>query len=106
MLFEYDVIEGGKELIKKEFNKLGLVSYREWWLIVILVFLLFFWLIEKVLYLIDLVLIILVVLGIILMLKIGVIIWKGVEKKIFWGMIIVFGVGILFGNVLFKIGVV
>ena len=36
--------------------------------------------------------------------KIGVITWKGVEKKIPWGTIIVFGVGISLGNVLLKTG--
>ena len=35
--------------------------------------------------------------------KIGVITWKGVEKKIPWGTIIVFGVGISLGNVLLKL---
>lgn len=82
---EHDAIEGGKELIKKELNKLGPVSHREWRLIVISVLLLFFWSTEKVLHPIDSASITLVALGIMLMPKIGVITWKGVEKKIPWG---------------------
>lgn len=101
---EHDAIEGGKELIKKELNKLGPVSHREWRLIVISVLLLFFWSTEKVLHPIDSASITLVALGIMLMPKIGVITWKGVEKKIPWGTIIVFGVGISLGNVLLKTG--
>ena len=101
---EHDKIEGGKELIKKELNKLGPVSHREWRLIVISVLLLFFWSTEKVLHPIDSASITLVALGIMLMPKIGVITWKGVEKKIPWGTIIVFGVGISLGNVLLKTG--
>ena len=34
--------------------------------------------------------------------KIGVMTWKHVENKIPWGTIIVFGVGISLGNVLFE----
>lgn len=101
---EHEAIEGGKELIKKELNKLGPVSHREWRLIVISVLLLFFWSTEKVLHPIDSASITLVALGIMLMPKIGVITWKGVEKKIPWGTIIVFGVGISLGNVLLKTG--
>ena len=101
---EHDEIEGGKQLIKKELNKLGPVSHREWRLIVISVLLLFFWSTEKVLHPIDSASITLVALGIMLMPKIGVITWKGVEKKIPWGTIIVFGVGISLGNVLLKTG--
>ena len=74
-----------EKLIKKELNKLGPVSHREWRLIVISVLLLFFWSTEKVLHPIDSASITLVALGIILMPKIGVITWKGVEKKIPWG---------------------
>ena len=70
---EHDEIEGGKELIKKELNKLGPVSHREWRLIVISVLLLFFWSTEKVLHPIDSASITLVALGIMLMPKIGVI---------------------------------
>ncbi|MCZ2501021.1 hypothetical protein GN316_31030, partial [Xylophilus sp. Kf1] len=72
---EHDAIEGGKELIKKELNKLGPVSHREWRLIVISVLLLFFWSTEKVLHPIDSASITLVALGIMLMPKIGVITW-------------------------------
>ena len=46
----------------------------------------------------------LIALGIMLLPKIGVITWKGVENKIPWGTIIVFGVGISLGNVLLKTG--
>ena len=46
----------------------------------------------------------LIALGIMLLPKIGVITWKGVENKILWGTIIVFGVGISLGNVLLKQG--
>lgn len=106
MFLEINIIEGGKDLIKEELYKFGFVSLCEWCLIVILMLLLLFWLIEKVLYLIDFVFIIIIVLGVMLMLKIGVMIWKYVENKILWGIIIVFGVGILLGNVFLKIGVV
>ncbi len=101
---ERDSIEGGKELIKKELNELGPVSAREWRLIAISILLLFFWSTEKLLHPIDSASITLIALGIMLMPKIGVITWKGVEKKIPWGTIIVFGVGISLGNVLLKTG--
>ena len=100
---ERDSIEGGKELIKKELNELGPVSAREWRLIAISILLLFFWSTEKILHPIDSASITLIALGIMLMPKIRVITWKGVEKKIPWGTIIVFGVGISLGNVLLKL---
>ncbi len=101
---ERDAIEGGKELIKHDLSKLGPMSAREWRLIVISILLLIFWSTEKVLHPIDSASVTLIALGIMLMPKIGVITWKGVEKKIPWGTIIVFGVGISLGNVLLKTG--
>ena len=101
---ERDAIEGGKELIKHDLNELGPMSAREWRLIVISILLLIFWSTEKVLHPIDSASVTLIALGIMLMPKIGVITWKGVEKKIPWGTIIVFGVGISLGNVLLKTG--
>ena len=59
---------------------------------------------RKVLHPIDSASVTLIALGMMLMPKIGVITWKGVEKKIPWGTIIVFGVGISLGNVLLKTG--
>lgn len=97
-------IEGGKELIKAELDKLGSVTAREWRLIVISVLLLIFWSTEKVLHPIDSASITLIALAIMLTPKIGVITWKEVEKTIPWGTIIVFGVGISLGNVLLKTG--
>lgn len=101
---ERDAIEGGKELIKHDLNELGPMSAREWRLIVISILLLIFWSTEKVLHPIDSASVTLIALGMMLMPKIGVITWKGVEKKIPWGTIIVFGVGISLGNVLLKTG--
>ena len=101
---ERDAIEGGKELIKHDLNELGPMSAREWRLIVISILLLIFWSTEKVLHPIDSASVTLSALGMMLMPKIGVITWKGVEKKIPWGTIIVFGVGISLGNVLLKTG--
>ena len=96
--------EGGKELIKHDLNELGPMSAREWRLIVISILLLIFWSTEKVVHPIDSASVTLIALGMMLMPKIGVITWKGVEKKIPWGTIIVFGVGISLGNVLLKTG--
>ncbi|MGD3154071.1 SLC13 family permease [Staphylococcus warneri] len=101
---ERESIEGGKALIKKELNQLGPVKASEWRLIVISLLLLVFWSTEKVLHPIDSASITLIALGIMLLPKIGVITWKGVENKIPWGTIIVFGVGISLGNVLLKTG--
>ena len=101
---EHKEIEGGKELIKEELDKLGPVSFREWRLIIISVLLLFFWSTEKILHPIDSASITLIALAIMLTPKVGVITWKGVEKTIPWGTIIVFGVGISLGNVLLKTG--
>lgn len=101
---ERESIEGGKALIKKELNDLGPVKPSEWRLIVISLLLLVFWSTEKVLHPIDSASITLIALGIMLLPKIGVITWKGVENKIPWGTIIVFGVGISLGNVLLKTG--
>lgn len=101
---ERDAIEGGKELIKHDLNELGPMSAREWRLIVISILLLIFWSTEKVLHPIDSASVTLIALGMMLMPKIGVITWKGVEKKIPWGTVIVFGVGISLGNVLLKTG--
>ena len=101
---ERDAIKGGKELIKHDLNELGPISAREWRLIVISILLLIFWSTEKVLHPIDSASVTLIALGMMLMPKIGVITWKGVEKKIPWGTIIVFGVGISLGNVLLKTG--
>lgn len=86
---ERESIKGGKELTKEELNKLGPVSTKEWRLIVISILLLFFWSTEKVLHPADSTSITLIALGIMLMFKIGVITWKGVERKIPWGTIIV-----------------
>lgn len=60
------------------------------------------WSTEKVLHPIDSASITIIALGVMLMPKIGVMTWKHVENKIPWGTIIVFGVGISLGNVLFE----
>ena len=78
---EHKEIEGGKELIKEELDKLGPVSFREWRLIIISVLLLFFWSTEKILHPIDSASITLIALAIMLTPKVGVITWKGVEKQ-------------------------
>lgn len=101
---ELNEIEGGKQLIKDELAALGPVNPREWRLIVISILLLIFWSTEKIIHPIDSASITIIALGIMLMPKIGVITWKGVEHKIPWGTIIVFGVGISLGNVLLKTG--
>ena len=96
-------MEGGKELIKHDLNELGPMSAREWRLIVISILLRSFGLL-KVLHPIDSASVTLIALGMMLMPKIGVITWKGVEKKIPWGQLSSFGVGISLGNVLLKTG--
>lgn len=101
---ERESIEGGKKLIKEELDKLGPVSPKEWRLIVISILLLIFWSTEKILHPIDSASITIIALAIMLTPKVGVMTWKGVEKKIPWGTIIVFGVGISLGNVLLKTG--
>lgn len=78
---EHKEIEGGKELIKEELDKLGPVSFREWRLIIISVLLLFFWSTEKILHPIDSASITLIALAIMLTPKVGVITWKGVENN-------------------------
>lgn len=101
---ELNAIEGGKQLINEELKKLGPVSGREWRLIAISILLLLFWSTEKTLHPIDSASITIIALGVMLLPKIGVITWKGVENKIPWGTIVVFGVGISLGNVLLKTG--
>ncbi|MCJ1785338.1 DASS family sodium-coupled anion symporter [Mammaliicoccus sciuri] len=95
-------IEGGNELVKAQLKELGPVSAREWRLITISILLLFFWSTEKVLHPIDSSSITIIALAIMLTPKIGVFTWEDVEKKIPWGTVIVFGIGISLGIVLLE----
>lgn len=95
-------IEGGTELVKKQLKELGPISAREWRLITISVLLLLFWSTEKLLHPIDSSSITIIALAIMLTPKIGVFTWEDVEKKIPWGTVIVFGIGISLGTVLLE----
>lgn len=95
-------IEGGTELVKAQLKELGPISAKEWRLIIISVLLLLFWSTEKVLHPIDSSSITVIALAIMLTPKIGVFTWDEVEKKIPWGTVIVFGIGISLGTVLLE----
>lgn len=105
-LFKSEVseIEGGREMIQLEIEKLGPIKPSEMRLIVIAGLLLLMWSTEGVIHPFDSASITLIALALMLMPKIGIFTWKQVEGTINWGTIIVFAIGISLGTVLLRTG--
>ena len=103
-LFPPDVkkIEGGREAMKKELDSLGVMTGREWRVLLITVMLLGFWTTEKTLHNFDTSSVTIVGVAIMLLPGIGVMTWKDVQTKVPWGTLVVFGVGISLGTALLE----
>jgi sodium-dependent dicarboxylate transporter 2/3/5 len=101
---ETNEIEGGRELINEEIEKLGPIKPTELRLIIIASLLLIFWATEGILHPFDSSSVTLIALAVMLSPKIGVFTWKEVESTINWGTIIVFAIGISLGTVLLRTG--
>lgn len=97
---ETNVIEGGKDVIKKQLADLGPLKGTEIRLIIVSVTLLILWSTEGILHPFDTTTVTIVAIAILLLPKIGVYTWNEVEKLIPWGTIIVFAVGIALGSIL------
>ncbi|MEH7345770.1 DASS family sodium-coupled anion symporter [Bacillus sp. JJ1532] len=97
---EVSEFQGGKEVIASKLAELGKLSTKELKLIIISVFLLFFWSTEGILHPFDSTTVTLIAVAIMLIPGIGIYTWKEVEKKIPWGTLIVFAIGISLGTVL------
>ncbi|MEH7522758.1 DASS family sodium-coupled anion symporter [Bacillus sp. JJ1503] len=97
---EVSEFQGGKEVIASKLAELGKLSTKELKLIIISVLLLFFWSTEGILHPFDSTTVTLIAVAIMLIPGIGIYTWKEVEKKIPWGTLIVFAIGISLGTVL------
>lgn len=97
---ETEAIEGGTDAIKKSLAELGPAKSAEKRLIAISVLLLLFWATEGKLHNIDTTSVTLAGLAIMLMPGIGVMNWKDVEKRVQWGTLLMFGIGISLGSAL------
>ncbi|MEH7121623.1 MULTISPECIES: DASS family sodium-coupled anion symporter [unclassified Bacillus (in: firmicutes)] len=97
---EVSEFQGGKEVIANKLAELGKLSSKELKLIIISVLLLLFWSTEGILHPFDSTTVTLIAVAIMLLPGIGIYTWKDVEKKIPWGTLIVFAIGISLGTVL------
>lgn len=97
---EVSEFQGGKEVIASKLAELGKLSSKELKLIIISVLLLFFWSTEGILHPFDSTTVTLIAVAIMLLPGVGIYTWKDVEKKIPWGTLIVFAIGISLGTVL------
>lgn len=101
---ETSEIEGGREMIQQEIEKLGPIKPSEIRLIIIAGLLLAMWSTEGILHPFDSASVTLIALALMLAPKLGVFTWKQVEGTINWGTIIVFAIGISLGTVLLRTG--
>lgn len=99
---ETNEITGGQELVRQQLADLGPISAPEKRLIAYSVALLFFWSTENIFHSFDNSTVTLIVVAMLLTPKIGVFDWATVEKKIPWGTLIVFAVGVSLGTVLLQ----
>lgn len=97
---ETETVEGGIDAIKKSLADLGPATGKEKRLIVISLLLLVFWSTGGKLHSIDTTSVTLVGLAIMLLPGIGVMQWKDVEKRVQWGTLLMFGIGISLGSTL------
>lgn len=94
---ETEAVEGGSEAIKKALAELGPTTGKEKRLIGISLLLLLFWSTGGKLHSIDTTSVTLAGLAIMLLPGIGVMSWKEVEKRVQWGTLLMFGIGISLG---------
>ncbi|MEC5320670.1 DASS family sodium-coupled anion symporter [Brenneria populi subsp. brevivirga] len=97
---ETEAVEGGVEAIKQSLIDLGPTTAKEKRLIAISILLLLFWATGGKLHNIDTTSVTLAGLAIMLMPGIGVMGWKDVEKRVQWGTLLMFGIGISLGSAL------
>ncbi|EFN7201028.1 TPA: SLC13 family permease [Escherichia coli] len=97
---ETEAVEGGSEAIKKALAELGPTTGKEKRLIGISLLLLLFWSTGGKLHSIDTTSVTLAGLAIMLLPGIGVMSWKEVEKRVQWGTLLMFGIGISLGSTL------
>ncbi len=97
---ETEAVEGGSEAIKKALAELGPTTGKEKRLIGISLLLLLFWSTGGKLHSIDTTSVTLAGLAIMLLPGIGVMNWKEVEKRVQWGTLLMFGIGISLGSTL------
>ena len=97
---ETEAVEGGSEAIKKALAELGPTTGKEKRLIGISLLLLLFWSTGGKLHSIDTTSVTLAGLAIMLLPGIGVMSWKEVEKRVQWGTLLMFGIGISTGSTL------
>lgn len=110
---EVKEIEGGKAVIKKELEALGKITTQEIKLVVISVFLLLFWVLEKktfgdfgikgdlantLIHRFDTSSITVVAVTLMFLPKIDILTWEDANKKMAWGTLFLFGVGISLGS--------
>lgn len=110
---EVKEIEGGKAVIKKELEALGKITTQEIKLVVISVFLLLFWVLEQktfgdfgikgdlektLIHRFDTSSITVVAVTLMFLPKIDILTWEDASKKMAWGTLFLFGVGISLGS--------
>lgn len=99
---EFDVLEGGDELIKKMKEEMGPMTFAEKKLLTISLVLLFFWSTGGRLHHIDTTTSTVVAIALFFTPGIGILDWKFAQPRIGWGTIVMFGAGISLGSALLK----
>lgn len=95
---EMDEIEGGRETVRRELDKLGPMKRDEKVLMLISMALLLLWSTEKTLHSFDTSSTTLLAICIMLLPNVGIMNWKEAQSKIAWGTLVLFGVGISLGS--------
>ena len=95
---DIEEIPGGREIVKKQLEALGPMSAPEMKLLCISIVLLFFWTTEKILHDIDTSSSTLVAITLMMVPGIGIMTWEEAQKRIAWGTLFLFGIGISLGS--------
>ncbi|MGA2939835.1 MAG: DASS family sodium-coupled anion symporter [Syntrophobacteraceae bacterium] len=91
-------IPGGREIVRKQLAALGPMSAPEKKLLCISIALLFFWTTEKILHDIDTSSSTLAAIALMMLPRLGIMTWEEAQKRIAWGTLFLFGIGISLGS--------
>ena len=99
---EMSEVKGGDKTVKAAMRELGPMSPKEKKLLIISVLLLFFWVTENILHPISTTASTVLAVTLMFLPGIEIMTWKEAQKKVSWGTLLLFGIGISMGSVLLK----
>ena len=95
-------IAGGQATIRQQLDAIGVMTLREWKLLVIVLVLLAFWATEKTLHNFDTSSTTIAAIALMLLPRLGVMDWKESQRGFPWGTVVLFAIGISVGTALLR----